>query len=110
MAEKESGQRTPEGRQPSIEQLRRRLFVAEDDYTKDIRYIANNMLSEDEINARYEELLLEGYKLVQLEQPGLQRLLRKHRGPDHVCIASVTERDVPIYEGPGLSTQQAKFQ
>lgn len=94
-----SVERTASGENPTkrIIHIRDWHFVSKEDYAKDLQDIAENTLSEAEIDARCEELLLE-VELVQLEQMALLRLLRRHHGLDHVCIEGVTERDVPIYE------------
>lgn len=95
----ESVERTTSGENPTkrIIHIRDWHFVSKDDYAKDLQDMADNTLSEAEIDARHEELLLD-VELVQIEQMALLRLLRRHYGLDHVCIEGVAERDVPIYE------------
>ena len=72
-------------------------FVTKADYAKDLRDTAENPLSDAEIDAQYEQLLLE-VGMVQLEQLALLRLLRRHHGLVHICIEGLVERDVSIYE------------
>ena len=59
-------------------------FVTKDDYAKDLRGTAENPLSDAEIDAQYEQLLLE-VEMAQLEQLVLLRLLTRHHGLDHIA-------------------------
>ena len=94
-----SVERLSSGKNPTkrIIHLRDWHFVTKDDYAKDIRDTADNPLSDAEIDALYEQLLLE-VEMIQLEQRSILRLLTRHHGLDHICIEGLVGRDVSIYK------------
>jgi len=72
-------------------------FLPKDLFAADIRDVAEEPVSDAEIDDLYEELLLE-IELVQIEQKAILRCLMKHHGQRRVFCEGLTKEDMPFYK------------
>ena len=83
-------------------------FLSKDLFAADIREVQGEEIPDAEIDALYEELLLE-VELVQLEQIALLRCLIEHHGLKTVFCEGLTAENMPTYETKiiAIQTRQA---
>lgn len=80
-----------------IVHLRDWHFVPKDLYSIDLRSSAGRELSDEEVDACHQELLLE-VEVVQLEQIALLRCLIRHHGLRRIFAEGLTPKDLPNYK------------